>query len=346
MQCTMLRLRAAATTSLGLTLRGVAHIVASFVLSTVVYSAIYAAAVPEAELNYPLHFGLCDPPNVTRRVAAARLAPSDAGGRVAAAAPPLAPGYKYMARLCLELPESPPNVEVGTFLAELSLYSGEAAADGPPVTALDAVQAATPPAPPAMLFASARPFVLRYRSPQVRWLGNLFFMLPLVLGLLEEKQTHCAPLADELHNRRDRPALCAPWSHRGAFSEPVPTGGTIRCSRCAWRSPRARCRRASPRRVGRRAGRDEGGERAHGLGEGWPRGLAARAVAARAVAAEGCRPRGDDGRRPPSAGLQCDAPPPHLLWRGCGAHAHLVLHHRRGRSHAADAHVHAEPSPR
>mmetsp|Transcript_40439 Transcript_40439/g.131347 ORF Transcript_40439/g.131347 Transcript_40439/m.131347 type:complete len:278 (-) Transcript_40439:97-930(-) len=136
-------------------------------------------------------------------------------------------------------------------------------------------------------------------------------------------------------------SACSRRSRRTARRSPTSctTGGTIRCSRCAWRSPRARCRRASPRRVGRRAGRDEGGERAHGLGEGWPRGLAARAVAARAVAAEGYRPRGDDGRRPPSAGLQCDAPPPHLLWRGCGAHAHLVLHHRRGRSHAADAHV-------
>ncbi|EOD11277.1 hypothetical protein EMIHUDRAFT_357395, partial [Emiliania huxleyi CCMP1516] len=258
----MLRLRAAATTSLGLTLRGVAHIVASFVLSTVVYSAIYAAAVPEAELNYPLHFGLCDPPNVTRRVAAARLAPSDAGGRVAAAAPPLAPGYKYMARLCLELPESPPNVEVGTFLAELSLYggdSGEAAADGPPVTALDAVQAATPPAPPAMLFASARPFVLRYRSPQVRWLGNLFFMLPLVLGLLEEKQTHCAPLADELHNRRDHPVL----EMRVALSSCSLQEGEPPASREAGRQGRGR-------REGARLGR----------------GLAARA---------GCEGRGREG---------------------------------------------------
>mmetsp|Transcript_21805 Transcript_21805/g.63760 ORF Transcript_21805/g.63760 Transcript_21805/m.63760 type:complete len:122 (-) Transcript_21805:308-673(-) len=110
-----------------------------------------------------------------------------------------------------------------------------------------------------MLFASARPFVLRYRSPQVRWLGNLFFMLPLVLGLLEEKQTHCAPLADELHNRRDHPVL----EMRVALSSCSLQEGEPPASREAGRQGRGR-------REGARLGR----------------GLAARA---------GCEGRGREG---------------------------------------------------
>jgi len=201
------RLRHAAVTGVGISVRGVLHVFASLVLSTMAYSAIYRAVVPEAELTYPLHFGLCRDDGtaptgasgglVGGRASTVALSESSTHAGARASSPrdvpatALAAGYSYTARVCLELPESPPNVNAGTFLTELALFgAADEAEDG----------GAAP-----LLFYSSRPFVLRYKSEQLRYLSNLFFLVPLVLGLMEEKQTHCASLTEGFHNSRARP---------------------------------------------------------------------------------------------------------------------------------------------
>jgi hypothetical protein len=204
--------RHVAQTGVWVTIRGVLHLQVLFVLSLLVYWAIYRAVVPDAELSYPLYFGLCE--TGAAAIGAGSGSPVVSGGRVAsvllsssvaqvpasswardAPSPALAAGYSYTASVCLELPESPSNVDAGTFLTELTLLGSE------PSAAYDS-SALLPQQP---LFTSARPFVLRYRSEQLRYLSNIVFLLPLVFGIMEEKQTHCAPLADSFHNRRDQP---------------------------------------------------------------------------------------------------------------------------------------------
>ena len=182
----------------------------SLVLSVSAYAAIYAAIVPEAGVVHELHFGLCQPPLIpaaatavaTTTTTAARVArisfvedeanfyvarteasAASAAGLVTIA-PPLARSYDYSVELCLRLPESPPNVEAGTFVASIKIVS-----EGN-----------------ATLLSSSRPLVLRYRSPQAKWMRNWFYALPLVLGWMEEAQTLCALLADGFTNLRAEPA--------------------------------------------------------------------------------------------------------------------------------------------
>lgn len=149
---------------------GLLQLLVSFVLSAVMYTALYSALVPAAEAVHALHFGLCTTPLVRPQQQPAALsssaslsssapparvarltfderalpsallgAPSaaagsvgdggasDGGGSNAAAAsvaagslvPPLARAYEYSVELCIRLPESPANIEAGTFLASL-----------------------------------------------------------------------------------------------------------------------------------------------------------------------------------------------------------------------------------
>lgn len=253
--------RHVAQTGVWVTIQGVLHLLASLVLSLLVYSAIYFAVLPDAELSYPLYFGLCE--TGAPAIGAGSGSPVVSGGRVAsilltssiaqvpagsgardAPAPALAAGYSYTASVCLELPESPSNVDAGTFLTELTLLGSDTSA----AYSGNAGQ-------PQPLFTSARPFVLRYRSAQLRYLSNLVFLLPLVFGLMEEKQTHCAPLADTFHNKRDQPVrpLAQPdrtvmlpmpvWDRSPVGPEAdrfLPSWGTMRLSHAFHRRP-ARC---------------------------------------------------------------------------------------------------------
>ena len=71
-------------------------------VAALAYRAMYLTLVPEVELRYPLHFGVCDEASPAARRAVLPLS--------ADAAPTLAlpvAGYAYAAHLCLTLPESP-----------------------------------------------------------------------------------------------------------------------------------------------------------------------------------------------------------------------------------------------
>jgi hypothetical protein len=121
-----------------------------------------------------------DPPFYLARRSAS--AASSAGS--SAVVQPLARAYEYSVELCLRLPESPPNVETGTFVASIRIVS----------------------ASNATLLAVARPLVLRYRSEQLQRMRGWFYALPLLLGWMEEAQTLCVPLAESFTNLRHEPA--------------------------------------------------------------------------------------------------------------------------------------------
>ena len=193
---------------------GVLQLAVSFVLSAVMYTALYAAFVPAAEAVHALHFGLCQRPptaapgsptvaalparvarltfdrGATRSVLGSTdeetmsTAAALAAGTLVA---PLALSYEYAVELCLELPESPPNVAAGTFLASLRVTSARNES----------------------LLAVDRPMVLRYRSERVRALWAYAFALPLLAGWVEEAQSACHQLTDGFVNRRRAPAARA-----------------------------------------------------------------------------------------------------------------------------------------
>ena len=196
------------------------QLLVSLLLSIAAYAALYAAFVPEADSAHPLHFGLCQAsansgqsssdaagglPMLQPQPPVARVArllfSSDDGlqifGRSAAASsvavavagaatvvPPLARAYDYTVGVCLRLPESPPNVDVGTFVASIRILSENN----------------------RTLLSSSRPLVLRYRSPQLRWMWTVFFAVPLLFGWMDEAQTQCTHLADAFTNLRNEPA--------------------------------------------------------------------------------------------------------------------------------------------
>ena len=183
----------------------------SLLLSLTAYAAIYAAFVPEAGIVNDLHFGLCQPPLVAATAAASTNAPTLPMARVARlnfeadAAPfylareavsaasaaglgtiatPLARAYDYRVELCLRLPESPPNVAAGTFVASIRIVSESN----------------------ATLLAASRPLVLRYRSAQLSYMRTWFYALPLLFGWMDESQLLCATLAEAFTNLRNEPA--------------------------------------------------------------------------------------------------------------------------------------------
>ena len=190
---------------------GVVQLLTSFVLAVAMYAALYAALVPEAEAEHALHFGLCQRPASASR--AIRGGTSDFGtsplpARVArltfftaptqsphagvaatslatgSVIPPLARAYDYSVDVCLRVPESPPNVDAGTFLMSFRIRS----------------------ASNYSLLAVDRPLVLRYRSDRVRALWSYFYALPLLLGWLDEAQSHCVQLTEAFANLRHQPA--------------------------------------------------------------------------------------------------------------------------------------------
>ena len=189
---------------------GALQLLVSFFLSTVLYAALYAAFVPAAEAVHELHFGLCQrpppaakggaptplPARVARLTftddASALLASASGGGAAGAAAavaagsivPPLVRAYEYAVDMCLRLPETPSNIDVGTFLASMRVASARNQS----------------------LLAVDRQLVLRYRSERVRAMWSYAFALPLLLGWVDEYQDACLTLTEGFLNLRHDPA--------------------------------------------------------------------------------------------------------------------------------------------
>ena len=99
-------------------------------------------------------------------------------------------GYAYAAHLCLTLPESPTNVDAGTFLATVELL----APAGRP------------------LLSSSRALVLHHKSRLLRWMWTVFYAPGLLLGWLEEQQTLCTELTTHFAVPRGQPLALAQFS--------------------------------------------------------------------------------------------------------------------------------------
>lgn len=175
-----------------------AHILAAALLSTALYAALYNALVPRRKIEYPLHFATCTthtppPPHddnakraATRHGTHTRDAhlAFDAASLAAAHAVGLAEDVTYQMLVCVEMPESPPNVNAGTFMLSAEVLSR---AD-------------------RRLAWSERPLILRYKSAQLRWMWTVFYALPLLFGWISETQTQCTELMPAYLNTALEPA--------------------------------------------------------------------------------------------------------------------------------------------
>ncbi|KAL1523431.1 hypothetical protein AB1Y20_018371 [Prymnesium parvum] len=216
------RLRASSLSSLNLvlaiTLHATFQLVSSFVLSLLLYYALYSALVPDEERSHEVHFSTCASPFAASRAADRRAwAPElDLGyrtlrleeedvhsprrhaelwfdvddGSVAPAfaersgkLPVLAPGWVHSAHVCLTLPESPANLALGTFRIGLKLMSTQN----------------------ATLLSDSRAMLVHYKSPLLHSLWVAAYAVPLLLGLVEEAQTHCLELAPHISVSRKEP---------------------------------------------------------------------------------------------------------------------------------------------
>lgn len=184
--------------------RAALQLLLSLLLSVALYAALYAALVPEIGMEHALHFGLCQPsargsptagaPAPSVRVAklmfakdAESLFAQPATAQAAstdglATVPSLARAYDYTVGVCMRLPESPPNIDAGTFVAAIRVVSESN----------------------RTLLSTTRPVVLRYRSPQLKWMWTMFYALPLLLGGMDESQRHC--VEEAFTNDRHEPA--------------------------------------------------------------------------------------------------------------------------------------------
>lgn len=160
------------------------------------------ALVPADELVYPVFFGLCEGDGTAERqerTAVVRFGDAQrrAGREIGT---PMA-GHHYTINVCMTLPESAPNEAAGTFLVGLTMLGGGS-------SALSALAAATAQRHEPLLVAT-RPMVLRYKSPLLRTFWTTFYALPLLLGLMEEKQEHCVELSSSFFNSASAPAVSA-----------------------------------------------------------------------------------------------------------------------------------------
>ena len=192
----------ASRTAVAMLAQGALQLFVSCVLATIMYAAMYNAFVPAAEAEHALHLGLCQrsvrPDSLPARVArltfdsgtSAAKALAREGSSIATATstsatvPPLARSYQYGVDLCLRLPESPSNVDAGTFLVSFRVMS----------------------ASNRSLLAVDRSLLLRYRSDRLRSMWAYAYALPLLLGWMEEAQQHCMQLSDSFTNLRQQPA--------------------------------------------------------------------------------------------------------------------------------------------
>ena len=126
---------------LSIALRGAVQLLLSFIFSVFLYRALYQARptrrlpppvpptsatatvrvqalVPQTELTFPLHFGLCDrhvdvDASAQRAERVARVQLSEGQWHGGREVPAPSGGYHYSAHLCMTLPESPPNEAAG-----------------------------------------------------------------------------------------------------------------------------------------------------------------------------------------------------------------------------------------
>lgn len=87
----------------------------------------------------------------------------------------LSPGHFYTITVELDLPESPENSQIGMFMVNLTLYSYTG----------------------GQIAASIKPTILRYKSSLLQIFSTVFYSLPLVLGLTEEKQKQSIVMFDD-----------------------------------------------------------------------------------------------------------------------------------------------------
>eukprot|EP00320_Phaeocystis_rex_P003599 CAMPEP_0119073326 /NCGR_PEP_ID=MMETSP1178-20130426/64205_1 /TAXON_ID=33656 /ORGANISM="unid sp, Strain CCMP2000" /LENGTH=270 /DNA_ID=CAMNT_0007055393 /DNA_START=245 /DNA_END=1054 /DNA_ORIENTATION=+ len=181
---------------LSIALRGALQLMLSFIFSAFLYRALYHALVPQTELTFPLHFGLCEQRAdlaEPRRERLARMQFSDSQWH---AVPAPSGGYYYSVHLCMTLPESPSNEAAGMFDVTLLLLGGGGSGGGS-----EAELAASP------LLHSSRSMMLHFKSPLLRLLWTCFYALPMLVGLMEEKQQHCVEMHPRFFNPRSGVAL-------------------------------------------------------------------------------------------------------------------------------------------
>lgn len=87
-------------------------------------------------------------------------------------------GQPYNAIIELELPESPPNIDVGMFMITLQIFSDDYNGSS------------------SLILESSRPCMLRYKTELLRTVHALSFSLPSLVGLYEQKQNLDVSLAE------------------------------------------------------------------------------------------------------------------------------------------------------
>ncbi len=176
-----------------------AQLFAALVLAAALYGFLYAYLMPEAVVSHDVHLGLCQPArrrgvgDEDAHVRVGHLAfgtPPPAGDGsggtslsrpgALSVVPPLSIGQAYSVSLCLRMPDSPSNLEVGTFSAALRLSTRDN----------------------VTVHTSSRPLLLRYRSASLRWVWVHVLAVPLLFGWVDEAQTLCEELAPSFVERR------------------------------------------------------------------------------------------------------------------------------------------------
>ena len=135
------------------------------------YSTFYFLYIPQVSHGNAVHFVYTSSPHPT---AATRLLPPNGGTRL------LRPGLPYDLSLVLRVPESPHNLDLGSFMVNVTLHThGESPSRLGPVLA-----------------SSARPALLHYRSWLVRTAYRVAYLVPLALRLWDEAQEIVVPLLE------------------------------------------------------------------------------------------------------------------------------------------------------
>jgi len=134
------------------------------------YWFLYWLLVPNVALQQSIYFQYAEPlPNgtVVRPYAELNLLPRQ-----------VTAGQDYDAYVTLELPESEENRDAGMFMIGLEFYQKE-----------------------EIVFSSTRPARLRYKSNLLETFSTVFFSLPLVLGLSEQKQFVSIRMVEKLNKQ-------------------------------------------------------------------------------------------------------------------------------------------------
>jgi hypothetical protein len=172
---------------------GAAWCIGLLVTSCLTYVLFYHWMIPTHSTSIPLHFDFSTtlvPPHATVHLHGekqqwryteltevhADLAMEQARSRY------FSPGHQYNAYLDLSFPDSPANQEIGMISVEMLAMSNT-----------------------TLLASSLQSFLPQYTSPLVRWMYSWSFALPLVFGLLQEKQTVSLHMFDQLQESESFP---------------------------------------------------------------------------------------------------------------------------------------------